>query len=220
MRRAAVLALATAAFALPFTVGAQTTSSDPPAADSGAPAASPAAKPLMTPEQEGRQGIVKGVLVQPFRDFGLVESKIPRVLLEAMADPYARVTPVTCEALTVRIRQLDAVLGPDLDSPINTERPDMVKKGAGDARDASLDAMRGAEQGYIPFDGAIRVVTGAARHDHRVLGAIKAGSMRRAYLKGLGESIGCPAPATPRHLAHPVSVAVDQETKRHWFGLP
>ncbi|HEY1425429.1 MAG TPA: hypothetical protein VGF50_02040 [Caulobacteraceae bacterium] len=217
MRRAAVLALATAAFALPFTVGAQTTHSDQSqiqSAEDGAAPAAPTEKRLLTPEQEGRQGVVKGVLVQPFRDFGLIESRIPRVLLEAMADPYARVRPVTCDALTVRIRELDGALGPDMDAPIDTERPSMVRKGKGDARDAGLDAMRGAEQSYIPFDGAIRAVSGANRHDHRVLNAIKAGSMRRSYLKGLGESIGCPAPATPRHLAHPVTVAAEQPAKR------
>ena len=218
MRRAAVLALATAVFALPFAAGAHPPPSDEPQAqspdDSAADAPPPADQRLLTPEQEGRQGVVKGVLVQPFRDFGLVKSQIPRVLVAAMADPYARVTPVTCGELAMRIRQLDGALGPDMDATIDTERPSMVKKGKGDARDASLDAMRGAEQSYIPFDGAIRFVSGADRHDRQVLNAIKAGSMRRSYLKGLGESIGCPAPASPRHLAHPVTVAAEQPAKR------
>ena len=39
---------------------------------------------LLTPEQQGREGMVKGVVEQPFRDFGLVRSKIPSVLIEAI----------------------------------------------------------------------------------------------------------------------------------------
>jgi hypothetical protein len=210
MRRAAVLALATVVFAVPAVGGAQTASS-PPASQT--PAAKPPASHdrLLTPEQEGRQGMLKGVLVQPFRDLGLVESKIPRVLIEAMADPYARVTPGTCEAYAAQIQRLDAALGPDSDAPAVTERPSQMKRGEGQAREASLDAMRGAEQSYIPFDGAIRIVSGADRHDHKVLAAIKAGAMRRAYLKGLGEAQSCGTPASPLHLAHPVAVAAEQE---------
>jgi len=231
MRRAAVLALATVVFALPASVGAEAPSE--PSASPYAPAApaqpaAPAAPAdaqaqpsaptpggrLLSPEQEGRQGIVKGVLVQPFRDFGLMESKIPPVLLEAVADPYARVSPATCDQLAAEIRRLEGALGPDLDAPINTQRLSNLKRGEGQARDVSLDAMRGAEQGYIPFDGAIRAVSGADRHDHRVLAAIQAGAVRRAYLKGMGEMQHCGPPATPRHLAHPVAVVAEQDGKR------
>ena len=236
MRRAAVLALATVAFALPAVVGAEAPSEPavnqyPPAgqsqpaaqgqpADQGPATDQASAKPaapdrLLTPEQEGRQGIVHGVAEQSFRDFGLMESKIPPVLIEAMADPYARVTPATCDQLAVEIKRLEAALGPDLDSPINTEHPSNFTRGKGQARDASLDALRSTVQNYIPFDGYIRIVSGATRHDHRVLAAIQAGSVRRAYLKGMGEMAHCAPPATPRHLAHPVTVTAEQDAKHH-----
>ena len=207
MRAATVLGLATMVLAVPHTVGAQSataSSSDPSQPPNDQSAAS---ERLLTPEQQGRQGIVKGVVDQSFRDFGLLESKIPPVLLEAMADPYARVAPATCDELAAQIRRLEGALGPDLDAPINTERLSNMTRGKGQARDASLDALRSTVQNYIPFDGYIRIVSGADRHDHRVLAAIQAGSMRRAYLKGMGEMEHCPAPATPRHLAHPVTVA-------------
>ena len=155
----------------------------------------------LTPEQQGRQGIVKGVAAQSFRDFGLMESKIPAVLIEAMADPYARVTPTSCDQLAAEIRRLESALGPDLDTPINTEHQSNFKRGEGQARDASLDALRSTMQNYIPFDPYIRIVSGADRHDHKVLAAIQAGSVRRAYLKGMGEMQHCGPPATPRHLA-------------------
>jgi hypothetical protein len=227
MRRAAVLALATVVFALPAMVGAQTasgpsTSQNPSAGqaqasnqaastDQATADKSAAHSRLLTPEQEGREGIVHGVVDQSFRDFGLMESKIPAVLIEAMADPYARVTPATCERLSAEIKRLEAALGPDLDAPVNTQHLSNMQRGKGQARDASLDALRSTVQNYIPFDGYIRIVSGASAHDHRVLAAIQAGSMRRAYLKGMGEVQGCGEPATPRHLAHPpVTVATEQ----------
>jgi hypothetical protein len=45
----------------------------------------------------------------------------------------------------------------------------------------------------------VRKLTGAERHDKMVQAAILAGSVRRAYLKGLGETKGCNPPATPSH---------------------
>jgi len=218
MRRAAVLALATVVFALPSLAGAQTASAPPadassPPPDVGAPDKSPATQRLLTPEQQGRQGVVKGVIQQPFRDFGLMESKIPLVLIEAVADPYARVSPATCDGYAFQIRRLDAALGPDMDAPVATEHPSQVKRGEGQAREASLDALRSTVQDYIPFDGYIRIVSGADSHDRRVRAVIQAGFMRRAYLKGLGEMQGCGQPAAPRHLAHPVAVAAGQEER-------
>jgi hypothetical protein len=162
---------------------------------------------LLTPEQEGRQGVVKGVAEQPLRDFNLVRSKIPPVLLEAMADAYARPSPDTCAGFNAEVQRLDEALGPDLDHPVSTEHPGLVARGEGDAKNAGLDAMRSGVQDYIPFDGFIRLLSGADRHDHLVLAAIQAGAIRRGYLKGLGEAHGCMPPAVPRHLAHPVSVA-------------
>jgi hypothetical protein len=174
--------------------------------------ASPASKPnpddrLLTPEQMGRQGMVKGVVEQPFRDFGLVRSKIPAVLIAAMADPYARPSPATCDGIAADMTRLNIALGPDLDEPVSTEHPGVLTRGEGMAKTAALDAMRSEAQSQIPFDGFIRVLSGADRHDHMVMAAIQAGAIRRAYLKGLGEMRQCLPPDVPRHLAHPVSIA-------------
>jgi hypothetical protein len=164
---------------------------------------------LLTPEQEGRQGVVKGVAEQPLRDFNLVRSKIPPVLQEAMADPYARPSPASCGGIATQIQRLDEALGPDLDHPISTEHPGLLTRGGEVARNAGLDVMRGGVQDYIPFDGFIRVLSGASRHDHLVMAAIQAGAIRRGYLKGLGEMRSCPPPGVPLHLAHPIHVAED-----------
>jgi hypothetical protein len=161
---------------------------------------------LLTPEQQGRQGM-RGVVEQPFRDFGFVRSKIPPVLIEAIADPYARPVPGTCDGIAVEMIRLNVALGPDLDEPVSTEHPGVLTRGEGAARTAALDAMRSEEQSNIPFDGFIRMLSGAARHDRLVMAAIQAGAIRRGYLKGLGEMRVCMPPDVPRHLAHTVSIA-------------
>ena len=133
---------------------------------------------LLTPEQQGREGMVKGVVEQPFRDFGLVRSKIPSVLIEAIADPYARPAPATCDGIAAQMIRLDIALGPDLDEPVSTEHPGVLTRGEGAAKTAALDAMRSEAQSYIPFDGFIRVLSGADRHDHLVMAAIQAGAIQ------------------------------------------
>ncbi len=204
MRRAALLAFAATLLLSPALGAAQTTSADArrPAADSR----------LLTPEQQGRQGM-KGVVQQPFRDFGLVRSKIPPVLIDAMTDPYARPAPTGCDGITAEMTRLNIALGPDLDEPVSTEHPGVLTRGERGAKTAALDAMRSEAQSQIPFDGFIRVLSGADRHDHLVMAAIQAGAIRRGYLKGLGEMRACMPPDVPRHLAHPVSLVETSAAK-------
>jgi hypothetical protein len=210
MRRATLLALAAASLLSPTLGTAQTASNNTPPAKPPKPVAD---ERLMTPEQQGRDGMARGVLEQPFRDFGLVRSKIPPVLIEAIADPYARPTPSTCDGISVDMIRLNIALGPDLDEPVSTEHPGVLTRGKQAGKTAALDAMRSEEQSYIPFDGFIRMLSGADRHDHLVMAAIQAGAIRRAYLKGQGEIRGCMPPDVPRHLAHPVSIAETSGTK-------
>jgi hypothetical protein len=73
---------------------------------------------------------------------------------------------------------------------------DRGRKAAGSA---ALGAMASAAQDIIPFRGWVRKLTGAERHDRLVQSAVASGAVRRAYLKGLGESRGCNPPATPQH---------------------
>jgi hypothetical protein len=207
MRRAALLALAAVSLLSPSLGTAQTTSATTPSSGVQPSGAQPSGDDrLMTPEQAGRNGM-RGVVEQPFRDFGIVRSKIPRVLVAAIADPYARPLPASCDGIAAEMTRLNIALGPDLDEPVSTEHPGVLTRGEGAAKVAALDAMRSEEQSYIPFDGFIRVLSGADRHDHLVMAAIQAGAIRRGYLKGLGEMRQCMPPDVPRHLAHPVSVA-------------
>jgi len=222
MRRAKVMALAFVLIAAPAASAARSSSDAPPPSgdlaassetDQGKPAAPPKGQRLLSPRDEGRQGLVKGVVEQPIRDLNLMQSHIPPVLEEAMQDPYERASPPSCEGLAFQIRRLDDALGPDLDQPVSTDHPSMLIRGEGSARDYGYDALRAGVQSYIPFDRYIRLLSGADRHDRRVLAAIQAGAVRRAYLKGIGEVRGCPPPSVPLHLAHPVTVATDAYTK-------
>jgi hypothetical protein len=134
-----------------------------------------------------------GVVSAPLRDLNVVRSKIPEVLLRAMADPYERPPNTRCATLITLVRPLDQALGPDLD--VYAEEPgDLL------SRETAYGAMASVASSALPFRGWLRTLSGAERHDATVQAAILAGAVRRAYLKGLGESKGCKPPATPSHV--------------------
>ncbi len=210
MRGSIVAGLTAAALLAPGLADSQSIGGQPNAPPPAAKPAKPAYDPdqrLMTPTEEGRQDLVRGPGEQPLRDFNLVRSKIPPVLLAAMADAYARPYPGDCAGIAAQVQVLDDVAGPDLDEPISNTNPSLMARGEDVARDATLDALREAVTDSIPFHSWVRLLTGAQRHDQMVYAAITAGAVRRAYLKGLGEARGCNPPAVPRHLAHPASIA-------------
>jgi hypothetical protein len=60
-------------------------------------------------------------------------------------------------------------------------------------------ALRSAAQNVIPYRGWVRKLTGAERYSREVAAAIAAGTVRRAYLKGIAQAGGCTAPAAPRN---------------------
>ena len=143
---------------------------------------------------QANEANIQGAMAAPLRDVNVLRTKIPEVLLAAMADPYGRPEPPTCERLVALVQPLDDALGPDLDAPAPDE-DDLMQRG----RDTAMGAMAGLTTDVIPFRGWVRRLSGAERHDRLVQSAIMAGAVRRAYLKGLGESRGCNPPATPSH---------------------
>ena len=138
---------------------------------------------------------VKGVAESPFRDMNMLRTKIPEVLLKAMADPYEWPGNGRCADLIARLTPLNDALGEDLDVVAVTDEDGMMAKG----KTTALTLASGAASDVIPFRGWIRKLSGAERHDKYVQAAILAGAVRRAYLKGLGEAKGCAAPALPSH---------------------
>ncbi len=129
---------------------------------------------------------------QPLRDTKIKQDKIPDILLLAASAPYSSVNTRSCGAIAGEIRQLTAVLGPDVDAPA---------KKKGEASAIAAAAARGVVNTFIPGLGLVRVITGADKAQRRAEAAVYAGSVRRGYLKGLGLSKGCGASAAPRAAA-------------------
>jgi hypothetical protein len=141
--------------------------------------------PASDPGKMGRMGR------SPLSDFNLGEDNIPEVLRSAVADTYAVPGPLDCAGLGAEIVDLDSILGPDLDTLKAAERTE----------DFMGTALVGALRSLIPYRGVIRFLSGARHRERRILEAIGAGAVRRGYLKGLGESIGCAPPAAPVRVA-------------------
>jgi hypothetical protein len=150
--------------------------------------------PKVQTTSEANRESIEGAARAPLRDLNVLRTKIPDVLLQALADPYARPPSTRCPVLVGLIKPLNAALGADLDSP-SVDEDDLLDKGRGSA----LAAVADVTVDVIPFRGWVRKLSGAERHDQLVQAAITAGAVRRGYLKGLGEARGCNPPATPSH---------------------
>ena len=149
---------------------------------------------MKTSDQMKRES-VEGAATAPLRDLNVMRTKIPDILLQTLADPYAR-PPRNwkCPQLANLIRPLDQALGTDIDLlPPGDEN--LMDRGKSTALGAAADLASDA----IPFRGWVRRLSGAESHDRLVQSAIIAGNVRRGYLKGLGEARGCMPPATPSH---------------------
>jgi hypothetical protein len=140
----------------------------------------------------------------PLNDFNLVATDIPDVLIEARRQPYAVPADASCAKLDTGIKELDAVLGADID----VARAD---GGPGDVvGDAATNAFQGMLDGLVPFRSWIRRLSGADQHARNVAAAIAAGTARRAFLKGLSQAHACPVKPVVKPVVKqciPVSVA-------------
>lgn len=152
----------------------------------GVAAPARAERPQKTPQTsaEANSESLGSAVVAPLRDINLVRSDIPDLLKRAAADPYA--PPGTgCAPLRAEIEQLDAVLGDDYDEP----RGD-GKNGETLSRPV-LGVVASTLTEAIPLRGWVRRLSGADRHDQQVRDVIKAGFVRRGYLKGLQRAGAC-----------------------------
>ncbi len=151
-----------------------------------------------TAKGAAREGVqLQKAVEAPLADLNLVREKIPAVLEAAVKAPYALPAQRACPDLVNEVNALDAALGADLDTPPTAANPGLVERGTNMAGDAANDALRGAAESVIPFRGWVRKLDGAERHSKEVAAAIAAGSVRRAFLKGVGQALGCAAPAAP-----------------------
>lgn len=202
MRSKALRLILTAALAAGFS-GAATAQAQTPARKTAPARTAPLPPPppppdpanqMKTSDQLKRES-VQGAATAPLRDLNVVRAKIPEVLIQALADPYARPPrSFKCAALIAMVRPLDEALGPDIDRILPGDE-NLMDRGRSTALGVAADFASDA----IPFRGWVRKLSGAEAHDKLVQSAIIAGNVRRAYLKGLGESKGCMPPATPSH---------------------
>jgi len=160
----------------------------------GACATTPTGNPgrIQTTDQANRESLA-GAATSPLRDMNVLRTKVPAVLVDALADPYASPPSRTCEALAGQIGPLTEALGPDLDVIL----AEVKQTGQQMVGDQMMGMAVAAAQDLIPLRSWVRRLSGAERHDRLVRSAITAGVVRRAYLKGLGQADGCAAPASP-----------------------
>lgn len=142
---------------------------------------------------------------QPLNDLNLMQARIPPVLTAAQQGPYALPAEDSCAALQAELLALDAALGPDIDAAGTAGAdPGLMGKAVDFVGDAALDSVRGTVNtvvdGVIPFRSWVRKLSGAERHSRAVAAAIRAGTLRRPFLKGWARASGCvegpPPPAT------------------------
>ncbi|MBA4747115.1 MAG: hypothetical protein H2056_00220 [Sphingopyxis sp.] len=116
--------------------------------------------------------------------------EIPAKLAAIQDNPYALTDMDQCTAIAQEIRELDAVLGPDAN--------EIVEKSRAEKREATAGRLVGsAGKSLIPFSGIVGEVSGANAERRRYAIAVQAGTARRGFLKGVGLSRGCKAPARP-----------------------
>ncbi|HZW24664.1 MAG TPA: hypothetical protein VFF26_04190 [Gallionella sp.] len=106
---------------------------------------------------------VTDAATSPLNDLNLICTKIPPVLLDVWKQPYADPPEATCTDLLVKVKELDVVLGPDLDAPANGNDPTLAEQGTNEARNMAIGALRSTSESIIPFRGWVRRLSGVTR---------------------------------------------------------
>ena len=127
----------------------------------------------------------------PLSDFNIIQTKIPKVLLDAKENPYQAPVDRRCASLQSKIYELDVALGPDLDAPPNAANPGLIERGGDIAESFAVDSLQRTAESLVPFRSWVRKLSGAERHSRLVASAIAAGSIQRAFLKGLRATQSC-----------------------------
>ncbi len=139
-----------------------------------------------------KQSGVVDAAATPLSDLNVIHAEIPAVLVEAQKEPYSVPSDQSCGSLEARVRALDEMLGPDLDASGSASNPGLIERGTSAAGTAAVGAVRRTAEGVVPFRGWVRKLSGAERYSKQVAAAIVAGTVRRAFLKGLRVSKECP----------------------------
>ena len=130
------------------------------------------------------------VMLSPLADVNIRKMAIPPTLVAALANPYDLKGIRSCAGYTTAILDLDEVLGDDIDVAYGKTNEEKIGNGAGQIAKSLIGS-------FIPFRGVIREVSGANAQQRAWDRALYAGAVRRAFLKGMGQSKGCAYPARP-----------------------
>ena len=144
------------------------------------------ASPLTVAEDRTAASLVGS----PLADVNIKKKHIPLLLLEAKDHPYATIGMTDCAKIGAAVRDLDSVLGRDLDVPV-AGKPN-------EGRELAMDAGQDTINSLIPGRFIIRRLSGAYAAQRKAVAAVYAGSVRRGFLKGLGEARECSPPAAQR----------------------
>lgn len=142
------------------------------------------------------------VVATPATDLNLRKGEIPQILLDAQADPYGIRYLKRCSQVAEAVRNLDDVLGDDIDiaqDPSGKLRPGRVAQ-----------SVVGS---FIPFRGIIREISGASSQERKLQAAIYAGIARRSFLRGVGLQRGCAWPARPATPAMLAKIAAAEQAE-------
>lgn len=131
------------------------------------------------------------VATTPLSDFNLKKDEVPAVLITAREKPYNLAGMTRCTSISTEIAQLDAVLGDDID----------IARDDGGGKVSVGSVAKSLVRSLIPFGGVIRELSGAGGQERMWNEAIYAGSVRRAFLKGVGQQRGCKYPARSASMA-------------------
>jgi hypothetical protein len=135
------------------------------------------------PKKDNEAGRAMGdIVTAPLQDVNLKTKRIPEVLELARGGPYETAGLRNCAAIKRDIAALNVVLGTDFDTP-EDRRPNRGRQAA--------NVGKSVVQGFIPFRGVIREVTGAAAAQRQWDAAVDAGIARRGFLRGVARSRGC-----------------------------
>jgi hypothetical protein len=108
----------------------------------------------------------------PLNDLGIRKAEVPAVLEKAQENPY--LMPAAAK-----------------------HEESFMDKASDVAEDQAVGAMQRTAEGLIPFRSWIRKLSGAERQSKHVSACVTAGSVRRAFLKGLAVSQHCTLPEIP-----------------------
>ncbi len=127
---------------------------------------------------------VEAVVKSPVHDIGLDNIEIPEYLA-TMKNPYANI-PSNCGAIKADLLTLNDLLGFDLDIP--EDEALRREQTALNATSSTIGSI------LIPFRGVVRAISGAASNEREARQAYKRGLVRRAYIKGMAQEMGCSLP--------------------------